>query len=383
MRSKTVKNTVLFILIVVFFILLFIQVDSGIKGLKLYYFFLPLFFIMSLFAGIHKFVLFNKMSIYFFILALINLFAYSINGINIDSIRYLFMTMSFFTGLYLYKYIIRYEDLIIKIVTNVYLGILVLRILIFFEDTKNLILYGRHHLSANYIFLTVGTLNIEVTFMAFMVMLQKKQNMFYLMAAIAFFYSYFYESRSGILLLFLAFIMNYYRRLKFSHFLVGLSLVLLLILGFVSSDSENPLIHRFTNIQQEVEFGGEGVGRLGFYYGAYDILQDNIFGYGIGNSLIAMSNKTGISYRENNVHNIYLQNLLDNGFIAWILLLLITFYILKNALQDKFSFVGLRIATAYLIIGLVEFTGYDVVGWLFIGLSYIYIEDKKRKIYAR
>jgi len=215
-------------------------------------------------------------------------------------------------------------------------------------------------------------------------MLQTDRKYFWFSFFNALLFSLLWGSRAGFILTVLALLFWILRGrgVNLKTFLVSVGMFLfLVVVSLVLSTFLPPdnALNRFFNLQKEIEYGEQGIGRLGFYFGAVPMLKDNIFGYGVGNAVRIMGSYTGIQYKENNVHNIYLQYLLDGGIQSLILALFLHFKLLFFLLKDRFSFPPLRVAYSYLLIGFIQFTGYDMLGWFFVGYSYAYIVYLKRE----
>ena len=178
-----------------------------------------------------------------------------------------------------------------------------------------------------------------------------------------------YMSRVGIILFLLVLTFRVYKHLSTTKFILTM-LALLISVPVTLSIFSPKTVERFTNVTQEIEYGEQGVGRIGFYIGAQELLSKNVIGFGVGNSLAQMSNTTGITYKENNVHNIYLQILLDFGIISFAGLLFFSVWLIKKSTDINISNNYIVLAAAYLIIGFIQFTGLDALGWLCIGIAY-------------
>jgi len=168
----------------------------------------------------------------------------------------------------LYDYISSYQDTIIKYITKFYLFSLFLRFILSLPDSFQLFIVGRSALSENYLFMTNGGQNIEVTFMAFLTMMQKNKFMFYLLFFITIVFSTLYESRVGIILSLFSLIFFYYHKLNLLKLFIGILIPFTFIITILFTQyQDTDFVKRFTNINQELEYGEKGIGRIGFYIG--------------------------------------------------------------------------------------------------------------------
>jgi hypothetical protein len=347
------------------------------------YLLVPTYILLSIIVRFKILNLFkiNLFNIFFLTIITTSFVAYHFYGFDKSILSIFGILTGFYLGYISYKYTINHLDKFIKYTTLLFFLMFYIRNTFFYKDVLNLIFKGRAFVSDNFYFITNGGHNIECTVLAFVTMLQANKFLFWFSFFHALIFSLVWGSRAGLLLTIFALIYRYISThdIKFVTIIkITLSLITLLFILFLLSQylPENNALSRFFSIQKEFEYGEEGIGRIGFYLGSIYLLQDNIFGYGVANAVRIMSEYTGILYKENNVHNIYLQYLLDGGIQSFILSVLIFLYISYNISKDKFRFPPLRIAFSYLLIGIIQFTGYDLLGWFFIGYSYAYIKKR-------
>ena len=367
---------------ILFLVFLFFQISIFGK-LHLAYFILIVFFPITLYFRRATCRL-NIFNLFFLILAGTSLAAYFKYGFGFESIRVVVMIISFYFGCWSIKSVAAQYDNIIKMSTIVFFVLYYFRNVIFYNDLIRLFSEGREssvvstfHCIAN------GGLNIECTILAFIAMLQTKRSYFYFSFVNAFLMSMIFGSRVGLILCLMALAFWAINGKKInsksiakiaSVFLVVLSIAILASMFFPKQNAFSRFSQRA--IDAEVKYGDLGIGRLGFYFGSIILLKENIFGYGATNSVRIMTDMTGVKHIENNIHNIYLQILLDGGLQSLIMLIIIFLFITKRLIKNKFLFPPLRVAFSYLVIGFLQFTGYDLLGWFFIGTSYGYLQSQ-------
>lgn len=287
-------------------------------------------------------------------------------GFRIDNIRVFILFFSLMSGIYFYQ-IVGYKKFINKVIPAVsffILLILIARIFIYPNDFIALMVSNRFSLSDSYPFLMAGGHNIEPSMLLVFSVLIRNRFLFFSMFCFGVFYSLLYESRAGMLLgLFI--ILFRFGLLNLSVQRLFISLVVFLFLLIVSLNLS--VVDRFLDFEREIYYGEIGVGRLGFYYGALNMLNNGDFGVGIANAVYTMSLVTGVDYAENNVHNIFLQYFLDSGPIAAFLLIVLAVRLALNAARMDQEFLPGAVVFAYFLIGLIQFTGYDSFFWFFIG----------------
>ena len=98
-------------------------------------------------------------------------------------------------------------------------------------------------------------------------------------------------------------------------------------------------------------------GRSAMWSNAPQMFADNPFGYGCGNAMRVMKSDYGYASYEDNMHNVLLQFLLDEGFIGvlWFVGLCAAFYWKEGREGFRHPLAGYFFA--YLVLSLVEFHG--------------------------
>ena len=366
---------------ILFIVFLFFHIRL-IDNIHLGYFILMLLFPVAFYFRRVTFRL-NIFDLFFLIVTGTSLAAYTQYGYDLESIRLVIMMISYYFGYWSLKSVIfRYDD-IVKKSTILFFVLYYLRNIIFYKDFIMLFSGGRASIVQTFHSTANGGMNIECTILAFIAMLQTRKNYFYFSFINALFFSTIFGSRVGLILTLMALVFWVYKGKTINYknivkLAVIFSLVLSILVFLSTFLPKGNAISRFNNnnIEQELYYGNKGIGRIGFLLGSFVLLEKNIFGYGSTNSVRVMSEVTGINHLENNVHNIFLQFLLDGGIQSLIIFMIIFFLITRYLIKDKFLFPPLRIAFSYLVIGLLQFTGYDLIGWFFLGTSYGYIRSQ-------
>jgi O-antigen ligase len=77
----------------------------------------------------------------------------------------------------------------------------------------------------------------------------------------------------------------------------------------------------------------------------------------------------GIDVIEDNLHNIYLQHAVETGIPGLAALLLLAAMTAWRVVRSRYRDHLLLFVAAYLVAGLIEFTGVDAIFWLAYGLQ--------------
>jgi len=111
------------------------------------------------------------------------------------------------------------------------------------------------------------------------------------------------------------------------------------------------------------------LGRLVLWRGGLRVFEENPLGVGAGNAVPTLRRVLGVDVPEDNLHNIYLQHAVENGIPGLAALLLLTATIARRVVRSRFSDQLLLFCAAYLVAGLIQFTGVDVMFWVAYGLQ--------------
>lgn len=208
-----------------------------------------------------------------------------------------------------------------------------------------------------------GGWNIEASFLALLTVLFVQSRLFFFFLSVTFLVSVAYLSRTGlvlvlILLMYWGFFKLYERASSFLLFIILPFVFILLFVAFIGLGYylDVAVVKRLFIIGSEP--GSQG--RLNILQYVVPGLLDSYFlGYGPGNSmdkLIAM----GLETKDNNLHNYYLQVLMDFGFLGLLAFVVFICYFLLSpliVLEFKLFF------SMYLIASLVQFRGAEPLVW--------------------
>lgn len=232
------------------------------------------------------------------------------------------------------------------------------------------IIYSRSIEKGDFFYLASGGRNIEATLLGMLSVLLVGSRWFVPSLFISLLSSVLMLSRAGLVAVLISIIwwaLNSgvgVKKFYIASLVTGICA--LLIVGTSEKKDELRIVDRF-NIQDEQSLAASRQGRLAMWNEAVGRIKENPLGFGVGNGFLQMNKYVGMHFRENNVHNIFLELTLDGGVQSLVLLLTSGIVILST--RNRQVIPEVRIAIAYLILGLVEFIGYDAIGWFFIGAS--------------
>lgn len=118
-------------------------------------------------------------------------------------------------------------------------------------------------------------------------------------------------------------------------------------------------------------------GRAAIWSKVPQMFLDEPFGYGVGNSMRVMKSKYGFQGYEGVVHNVFLQWLLDEGFLGGLWYLGLVFALVVSQLKRPDGFFADPLAAylfVYVVLSLVQFHGGEALMLFVLG---IYLSCKK------
>lgn len=221
-----------------------------------------------------------------------------------------------------------------------------------------------------------GGANLEATWIALSVCFFMNTKWFFSCLGFSMGISVLYASRVGIIInlcCLLLLIVNKLNKKKAVRLLFALMIVSALLFLFYSFYSDLYIFQRLGDIGNEAG----SIGRLNMWKHVGSTFLANPFGYGAGNSVFAVESYTHSVFAEDNIHNIYLQVLLDFGVIGAVLFIIIIIGIFKREWIQKFKNPFGAYLICYCIAGLIQFRGGEPITWFVAGI-YLVTSNKRR-----
>lgn len=228
-----------------------------------------------------------------------------------------------------------------------------------------------------------GGANIESSWLGLLAFFFCRSRWKWLYAGANLMLSFLYGSRAGMLIAAAAILwllLPQFKRLKERKVRITvLVLCAALVAALWGSGLLESLVLRSLNrFLHGMEDAGNA-GRIRMWSYALETSKAYPFGCGVGNCMKALSDVAGFAYGEDNIHNVYLQNLIDCGWLggAAYLALVVRFFWMekKKLLNDPF------VAALFTYCGasLLQFRGGDTLAFLLLGmyLAYWDVDNKK------
>ena len=314
---------------------------------------------------------------YFFVAALSNGYVYWHAGFNKQFIQLPFAFLTFFFGLCLIRYL-GGETVFVYFRKAAKLYLIVVAV----KTVAYLPLFLRAAVVGQGAFYDVpwvssGGPNIEATFCGIAAIFLLGDKRFWMALAVSIAVSILYQSRSGFIVCVLAAFFKFNRRPTVKQaFAAIVALALIAIVLIEVSTARDNIVARFFSIGSELD--NDTVGRALLWTNGCELLLTHPWGSGIGNSFHLLEADIGRALVENNFHNIYLQNAIDGGIQSGILFALVLLATIKTALRSSGEHKVFGVALlAYAVTGFFQFVGYDVFGWLMIGICATLNSDRR------
>ncbi len=190
---------------------------------------------------------------------------------------------------------------------------------------------------------------------------------------LSFFLAVVYASRTAFVLSVVLTLIKYFHHLKGIRTTTLIATFFLLLITFFITFTlleDSYIIQRFSIIGEDP--GSQG--RLSMWVHVISLFKNNAYGYGAGNSILALEELSGYGFGESNFHNYYVQVLLDFGILGLIIYLTLCFNFFwiqkKKIFQNPFS----SACILYFIACLVQFRGADSIFFFCLASWFVYLK---------
>ncbi|MFD2247688.1 O-antigen ligase family protein [Pontibacter ruber] len=324
---------------------------------------------------------------YFIGITLISLLLFIFYPFNRVLINHLFAFYTFYIGYYVASSFDREQ--VLKLLQKVALGvfaIIVGKLFFHIPEIRSFMKAPDGH--PNIYTIYGGGVNLEATWIGLNTALFiNKKKLFYILLATTLSISIIYASRVGVVIAllvagfkFISAATSKKERQAIVAMAFSAALAFIILVDLESLSEKVYALRRFAEFGGSSDKGMAGRFAMWRYYGT--ALWDSKFlGYGAGNGMYAIESISGNDYPEDNLHNLYMQLLLEFGIIGLLLYLISVYNISKKAFKSRLSNPLAIILLVYFIASLIQFRGTDAMIWLFMGL-FLRIESNKQKLLA-
>jgi O-antigen ligase len=111
-------------------------------------------------------------------------------------------------------------------------------------------------------------------------------------------------------------------------------------------------------------------GRLTLWMGGAQVFQAHPFGVGLGNAVPQLERAIGASVTEDNLHNQYLQHLVETGVQGFIAYLLLVGFAVRRLFVSRLQDPMLLYVGIYFLLAMLQFRGAEALLWFVYGLQH-------------
>jgi O-antigen ligase len=125
-------------------------------------------------------------------------------------------------------------------------------------------------------------------------------------------------------------------------------------------------------IARRFESIGEDPGstsRLTLWTGGAQVFAAHPFGVGLGNAVPMIERELGENIKEDNLHNLYLQHLVDTGMQGLAVFLLLAALAWRRVLVTRLQDPMILYTGIYFVLALLQFRGAEALLWFVYGLQ--------------
>jgi len=316
----------------------------------------------------------NMATIFIVVLTLTTIFAAPAYGAGLRSTQLVFVVMAFFMGsMYGRKFDDQDWTKIFSIVFVCTVIFVILRDIAFAGQLAAI--YTRTGYAENMLYLSTGGRNIEASLLVMLSILLLGTRFYFPSVMLALLTSGMMQSRAGLIGTAISLWIFLWRtrktKLYYLNLALGMALLVLVAALIFTSVVDIPVLDRF-NLKSETALEENGVGRLALWHYAGVALHKNLLGYGIGNGVPVMEKLSGIDFVENNVHNVYLQFLLEGGVQSLVAYLIMIVAILAKRATTRIQRNVKAYLICYLVLSTIQFNGSEAYLWFFIGAFFAF-----------
>lgn len=210
-----------------------------------------------------------------------------------------------------------------------------------------------------YMFVFGGGANLEATWTGMFGFFLKNNKKGFIYSGLALIISALLASRVGIICNVICFFYLFFFNKKGEKISIKNKVIIvvgaltLLTIVMLKYNLFDYIIKRFLTIGTDP--GSQG--RLKMWKYVWDASLNNPIGYGLGNSIKALSIVAGYTIKEGNVHNLLFQMLLDTGFVGAMIYLMILIYFFNLAVKYFLKNPYIAFLSTYFLLGFLQFRG--------------------------
>ncbi len=212
-----------------------------------------------------------------------------------------------------------------------------------------------------------GGVNLEATWLAMLAFSFYKNRFRWVYLLLSFGISAVYASRVGIILNLLCVLWMIIPMLN-RNGIIRLIAIMILMLVVVRILYKQGLLDYVLDRFQETGDDRGSQGRLNMWQYVWPTIVDTPWGCGLGNHMKALAKTAGKSFRDGNLHNLNMQNIIDLGWLGglWYIGIVIGFIIveMKNVFKNPF----VAMLMVYCVVSMLQFRGGEPLTFCILGV---------------
>ena len=371
MTKQSVRfRGVFFLLILLSCFQRLILISFGSFSLKVFHVYSVVFLVMMVLYRKVTFPSFKLIAFYFYILiiSLVKSRRWGVGGLIVNYTFGIYLLMIFCTFGTMFTFedwllIFRRVAIIMLIAVIINAGLQFDKIVYFYNNT------WMGHPAINTLW--GGGVNLEATWLALLGFSFYKNKLKWVYAGLSTIISAILASRTGILInvMCLFWLMIAENRSKDVVKNMGrIIAIMFLAIGAVMIAMKYGLLDAVVGRFQSIGDDTGSLGRERMWKYVFRTIQSYPFGVGIGNVMKALSVNAGIRYSDSNLHNLYLQNIIELGWIGGLWYIAIVIDFIKRELKNLFKDPFVAMLFVYIVTSTIQFKGGEPLTFSLIGV---------------
>jgi len=155
---------------------------------------------------------------------------------------------------------------------------------------------------------------------------------------------------------------------RWPRWLLPVALIVLTVVGVSAARGVTGADYIAQRFQRIGEDPGS-TSRLTLWIGGADVFTAHPFGVGLGNAVPQIERAIAANIKEDNLHNLYLQHLVDTGVQGLVVFLLLAGLAWHRVLVSRFQNPMVLYVGIYFVLALLQFRGAEALLWFVYGLQ--------------
>ena len=234
---------------------------------------------------------------------------------------------------------------------------------------RAIILYMNSPWMGHPVFSTIfgGGVNLEATWVAIFGFVFYKNKMKWPYIVTSTLISALYASRTGLIinvlcvLWYVVPLLNPRNIFKFVGTIILMIIIIAILMRYGLLDS---ILERFQDLGED----NGSMGRLAMWRHVGKAISKYPFGCGLGNCIEALTKATNLKFNDNNLHNLYMQNFVELGWLGGGLYIVIVLGFVLKEVRNIFKNPFVAMLFIYVLVSLLQFRGGEPITFVIVGI---------------